>query len=339
MTRRLLDHRALHEIGTLERVAGYQRQRDQRAVVERVRRYDDEPGLSGESAYTINEKGIIVRSSQDRTIQIWTADGKRQFTFGTEDAADGGEPFLSIGEDLDVNGYRAKIHGRLGHYTALAGTVQTATHHGYKTEGEVYARGDGSVLAGADVGAWTTDSPGSSSGTGRFAYYQTAATNGNARGPNGPLDFKTPEETDARWIIQTGSDITVQRIWIGLFASDPSGSSTPAQEFAGFRYVAGTDTTWRVTTGDGANRTVTDSSVAVAANTKYALRIRLFAASVQFRFGIPEVVFGSTDGEIFYTHTTNLPATTTLLASYARLTTLENVAKHFYWQRCKWTTW
>lgn len=113
-------------------------------------------------------------------------------------------------------------------------------------------------------------------------------------------------------VMKTGANATdVQnlRIWFGLQNNGLGalGTDTPGATSAGttllFRYsTPGGDTTWHATSADGASDTATDTGVAVTANTRYALRIRVVTtSSVEY----------SINGTLVATLTTTLPAGTT----------------------------
>lgn len=125
-----------------------------------------------------------------------------------------------------------------------------------------------------------------------------------------------------------GGIIDVSRFWCGLADGDPSGSSTPALNFAMFRYVAGTDTDFRIYTGDGTNRTQTGSGVSFSNNQEVRFRITLEPTKVRFFIDHAFV------GEI----TTTLPTASALLSPYLSLTTLEGVAKSVLFDYARFLT-
>ena len=105
--------------------------------------------------------------------------------------------------------------------------------------------------------------------------------------------------------MKTGASIANVRVWAGFFNSDPTLTATPAAAHAGFRYDTTADGTafWRTSTHDGATQEVQTTTVAIAANTKYRLRIE---------FGVSDVKF-YVDDVLVATHSTNIPGSTTAL--------------------------
>jgi hypothetical protein len=81
-----------------------------------------------------------------------------------------------------------------------------------------------------------------------------------------------------------GNGITSSRIWIGVFSADPFGSATPTVHLIAFRFDTGAgDTNWQCVTDNGSGTpTVTDSAIAVAADTTYDLRFECSASDVKF---------------------------------------------------------
>jgi hypothetical protein len=179
----------------------------------------------------------------------------------------------------------------------------------------------GTTLEVQGMQAWTAggaitsgDSP-----FGSYAIYDTAAVIGDAQGPNGSARFRRDQNVDALFMVRTGNDITSQRVWVGLFESDPSGSSTiTTQNYIGFRYLAGTDTNWRLETGDGAAHTVQDSGISVDFFTGYLFLIRATSTQVTFSVGVQQSGV-SMPTKVF---TTNLPTSSLLLSPFVRITAL-----------------
>jgi hypothetical protein len=92
---------------------------------------------------------------------------------------------------------------------------------------------------------------------------------------------------------------------------DAVGVAPTTQHLAAFRYDTVLDGSafWRTVTNDGAGpATVNTSSVAVAANTPYVMRVACGAADCKFYI----------NGSLVATHTTTLPGNTTLLLFGAR---------------------
>lgn len=116
------------------------------------------------------------------------------------------------------------------------------------------------------------------------------------------------------FLMKTGAAITDVRLWIGPTSSIniAGGSSPSGYNFAGFRFIAGTDTNWTCVTNDGGADTGTqsDSGVVVAADTEYKFTVDC-TTSGQIVFKINDTVVGST-------HSTNLPVATTVMSVISR---------------------
>jgi hypothetical protein len=121
--------------------------------------------------------------------------------------------------------------------------------------------------------------------------------------------------------IKTGAAITTARHWIGAFSADPNASATPTSNYAAFRYDTTADSAsafWRTVTDSGTGTPAkTDTTVAVAANTAYTMRIRMSATDVKFY--INDVLVA--------THFNTLPTATTGLGYYVGVTTLAASAR------------
>ena len=124
-------------------------------------------------------------------------------------------------------------------------------------------------------------------------------------------------------VVQTGSDITSIRHWIGLFSADPMASSAPAVSLMAFRYDTGADGTafWRTVTNSGGVPTVTVTTTAIAVSTSYRLMIVVDSAGANVRFYI--------NGALVSTHTLTLPAAATNLGHVEEARTLVAVARNF----------
>lgn len=79
---------------------------------------------------------------------------------------------------------------------------------------------------------------------------------------------------------RTGSDLTSCAWWVGVYVGStlPTQSATYTQEHLMLRRVAGTDTNWQVSRYQS-SQTLTDTGVAAAASTHYAVRIRQAAGT------------------------------------------------------------
>jgi hypothetical protein len=117
--------------------------------------------------------------------------------------------------------------------------------------------------------------------------------------------------------------------WYGSNSPPFNGTGTNSYNVA-FRYLEGTDPGWMAITNDGtiANQTVTNLNTAIAANTRYRLKI-IFTSAASVDFYINGVNVG--------TVTTALPASTNLLGVWLGVTNLSGVARAFglscaYWE-------
>jgi hypothetical protein len=129
------------------------------------------------------------------------------------------------------------------------------------------------------------------------------------------------------WVcrFKTGADITNIRLWLGLFSGNPSGAADPALHIAGFRYDTGVDGTafLRTVTKDGTTINAAASTLAMAADTKYLLRIELDASEVRFY----------SSGTLLATHTANLPTASQTMAPCVTLTNLAASSRSFRYGR------
>jgi hypothetical protein len=103
--------------------------------------------------------------------------------------------------------------------------------------------------------------------------------------------------------MKMSADISSQRVWFGLFSGDPMASDLPVLHIAAFRYsTAAGDVNWQAVTGGGA-AAVTDTGIAVVADTIYVLKMQVNITTVFFY--INDVLVA--------TRTTSLPTSTTPL--------------------------
>lgn len=125
---------------------------------------------------------------------------------------------------------------------------------------------------------------------------------------------KTENNPIITFVIKTGALLPVQateRIWVGMANADLSAVDSPTgKHVMAFRYAIDSDGTvfWRTVTNDvGADTgTVTVTTVAIAAATRYVLTINAYdPASIKFYI----------NGALAATHTTDLPGTTTALGT------------------------
>lgn len=144
------------------------------------------------------------------------------------------------------------------------------------------------------------------------APFTTTGSNGNSVGvdsaDNGPFQYAN-KPTQSQ-VIVTGSDITNQRIWACSVADSPGAMynlTTPGSSGRhgwGFRYEAGTDTNWKFLTFNGSSETVTDTGIAVAANTVYKFSVDATNASQ---------IVGYINGSSVATNSATLPTSTVYL--------------------------
>lgn len=219
----------------------------------------------------------------------------------------------------------------IGSGLAMTGTTLSATGSGGGTLDEDYHRAStyiqpnstslsnshaghtGVTTVGTAAAAMETEGP-------YLAFASAATLNSDAGFRSGDPVAQRGWSSIYRAKIRTGAAITVVRYWVGLFASTPMASATPAIHLAGFRYDTAADGTafWRCVTDNGSGSpTVTTTSAAVAVDTAYRFKIELGASDVKFYV----------DGTLVATHTTTLPTSTTSLSAYQQLRTLEAVAK------------
>jgi len=122
-------------------------------------------------------------------------------------------------------------------------------------------------------------------------------------------------------VLRTGSDITNLRLWVGVFAATPTNVDTLLTSAAAFRYstVAG-DAGWVGVVSTGAAQTVSATVGAIAASTRYVLRVRTVPGGSAAYFSVndgPEVAV-----------TTNLPVSSTELGACVLAITTTATAKN-----------
>lgn len=329
MAGRLIQPATLHDLAMLERVSGYQRQRDVLRDFSVLRRNDDEQGLSGSSQFTVNERALVVRAQGDQSLAVWQNEALRQLLFGTQvQAGFADNPIFMVGEDIsDIFTYRLKVFGSRGHTHAPSAMAQYATVNPAKRHSGTNKNAGATTLTTWGAPAWTAGTfTSQDTTTDLWGQWTTSGTINDAVGPNGTTEYGSALKTEAFFRVQMGSSIANQRVWIGNFSGDPSGSSTPALDFGGVRYVAGTDTNWIAYSGDGTSRTNSDTGVAVATNQAYNIWVRTYPTFVQIVLGLPGVNDGFMNGTVSTTITTNLPRTSVLLAPYVRITNITSAA-------------
>ena len=120
---------------------------------------------------------------------------------------------------------------------------------------------------------------------------------------------------------------------VGLSTSDISdpASSTPTAHYAMFRYATDIDGTafWRCASDNNSGTPeVTTTTVAIAANTLYRLRIRWNTGATEFKFYI--------DDTLVATHSSKVPDNATMTRWCALQKTLANEAKSMGIQWVQW---
>ncbi len=214
----------------------------------------------------------------------------------------------------------------------LGTTVDTGT------AGKIKVNVSALIAAPQRVGWWTplTTAATTFSAVGMTAVPTASGTAANASGTSGNLikystattvnavgGIRSTAFTDARYqysptfatrVRTSASGIASQRIWIGLAASNPSGSATPTANLASFRYDTGAgDTTWKCVSSNASTNTVVDSGVTVATSTTYDM----FVDSSD-----PSKLVYTINGAIVATITTNLPVDNTNIGPNISITNL-----------------
>lgn len=205
----------------------------------------------------------------------------------------------------------------------------------YPLDGVGRQRWEAGYRADLGAGTWTVKGMGAltvsaasvsnaESSSGSYNDITTTNTANNAAKVSTPNILRPDWGADVGFHVRprAAGDITNVRIWVGVFAGDPSGSSTPLIEHAAYRYDDGLDAGagvgWRAHVSDGATTDTIASGVAVAANVSAHLGIRLLPAEVRFYV----------NGAFVGSRTTSLPAASTKLAAWVTITTLAAAAKN-----------
>lgn len=167
--------------------------------------------------------------------------------------------------------------------------------------GAVGSIGHGTALTGA-MGTVAASTRGFWNNVARLTTSATINSNANSRPSGGGLSsVNVGLEFDLVAVVILSSDLTTQRIWVGL---DEGGGAfnngdTPGAGIAryAFRYssVAG-DTGWRGQVSDGTTTNTTSAIKSVAADTRYVLRIR-GDRSVGSPAGLNPTLYFSVDDE------------------------------------------
>lgn len=139
-------------------------------------------------------------------------------------------------------------------------------------------------------GTWTTATAVSHTDLSCATQLDTAAGAGSNAGviSSGLNVMHTAATGTFKAIFVTASNISDMRAWalVGTHSvndfrfetTTPSGSDATVR-YAGFRYIAGTDTNWQCCRGTGGVDTCTDSGVAVSTSTPYMLELTRVSGS------------------------------------------------------------
>jgi hypothetical protein len=172
----------------------------------------------------------------------------------------------------------------------------------------------GTTLAGIGFAAPTESGAGASALDAVSAWrpYTSGAAAGNSTGNTGAAFTRTAHEPTWEMYMETGSDITGVRYWMGLSSAAQTNVDTHGGSCVSFRYstVAG-DGGWIGVARDGSTQEVTGTVAAIALSTAYRLKIRVVAG----------VAYFSVDGGTELSLSTNLPGATNLLVSNLIFTT------------------
>lgn len=240
----------------------------------------------------------------------------------------GGSPATSLtstDETANFSGTRMLIDG-------LGTTVDTSV------AGKIKVNVSSLIAAPQRVGWWTplTTAATTFSAVGMTAAPTASGTAANASGASGNLikyttattlaavgGIRSTAFTDAQYqysptfatrVRTSSSGVTSQRIWVGLAASNPSGSATPTANIASFRYDTGAgDSTWKCVSSNASTNTITDSGVTVAASSTYDLSLDT---------SDPAKVVYFINGAAVATITTNLPVSSTNIGPNISITNL-----------------
>jgi hypothetical protein len=126
-------------------------------------------------------------------------------------------------------------------------------------------------------------------------------------------------------MVNLGSAITLDRVWFGVTSADLSAVSTSAAStYCAFRYDTGAgDSAWTMCSANGATQGCTATSVTVAANTSYQLRVQWSSSANRCLFDINGVSVGALTSNVSASTSTDLGpqiSVTTLSAAIRPLT-------------------
>jgi hypothetical protein len=167
-----------------------------------------------------------------------------------------------------------------------------------------------------------------SDASGPMLQHLTSSTAGNAVGVLPPaMNMLRADWKPRLSAVVTIGNIADCRCWVGMFASDPSGSSDPVADLAGFRYdptFGSSPTEWMAATADGTTRRAVRTGIVVAAKA-YRLELDVDRDLGRVRFWI--------DGKLVHTQKANLPRAGINMGYGLRLTTLVANARSLKWTR------
>lgn len=159
---------------------------------------------------------------------------------------------------------------------------------------------------------------------------------GNTSGDNvgltadGTADMQTRHNPAFSASFIPRSSVASVRYWVGLFASTPMGSATPAVELAGFRYDTGAgDAGWKAFTRDGATMTQVGSTLSapvVDTRENMLIVVRDAGAAIEFWRGTGRYENGDALALVGVA-TANLPTTSTSLFWRVQVRLLSSAAK------------
>jgi hypothetical protein len=195
-----------------------------------------------------------------------------------------------------------------------------------------YANASATTVATVGMAAITSSSGGAASSAdaadGVWLQRLTTGVSGTIATFATPATVRPDHVAECVVGFKTGASVADVRIWVGLLSGDPTASATPDLEAAALRYDTVADGTaffrfYSEFTGNGGSPEVTATTLAVAADTAYAVKfaVSTTAVSVYTWDALNE------EWDLLATHASILPAATTALTLRANLTTLAAAAK------------
>lgn len=171
--------------------------------------------------------------------------------------------------------------------------------------------------------------------TSHYRKYVSTATTGQSAGWGPSAGGAIPRITSAVYLVfKTGPSLDASRIYVGLVTqalsavargSDELGAAGVQVPAAMLRYSTAVDGTavWRFVTSDAVLQVATDTSVPIAINTRYEVKIVPTTGSIACYI----------NGVLAATNTSGLPSDSAILAPMITATTLEDVAKEMHCAR------